>query len=955
MRIAMSRSHRAAITSFFLLSGASALIYQVIWVRMLGLTVGHSVYAIATVVATYMAGLGLGARLAGEIAQKLNRPLCVYGGLEIFVGGFALLSPSLLSLARPLSCSLGGGPLPVAGALALGGLTLLPPTIAMGATLPFLTRWYARDDRTIGRDMGWLYAVNTTGAVMGAGLAGFVLLPWLGQPISIVAAAVVNIAVGAASIGLGLRLPPVVAGEAAAPRPLGGRPPTEEVPSTGAGIATHLVAPAQTPVLVAFALSGLAAMVNEVAWIRCFELFTGSTTYAFSLILCAFIAGLALGTHLASRWVDKASDLVRVLALINLGIALAACSMIPLIGELPLLLIQPLAAVSDNFAAQQLLVFGVLFALVFLPTVLMGATYPVATRALARTAQAAARAVGRAYAWNTGGAITGSLLAGLVLVPTIHLRDTMWAAVGVNLLAAAILLGSRRRLAWLLPALALAGAWICPDWNPRHMNLAPYLYARDLAENPAALTSFRDSGSVVFHSEGVGATVTVLQRQTGARVLRINGKTDASTLDDRLSQGFVGSLPLLLSSEQSSMLLIGVGSGMTLAAGLEHPVERVTAVELLPEVLQAAEHFGALFHEPLEDPRVDVRAADGRAVLSCSDKRYDVVSSYPTNLFISGMSTLVTAETFEAMHDSLAPGGVVAMWFQGYLLSEEDFQTVLRTFQSVFPETHLWNSGLYDFCVTGHLSPLVVDLDTVGQRIDSASRGWIQDWAGINGPLDLQRHYLMGPDSLQAYVGPGPIHRDRDPFLEFSAPRALYDESRRLDALSFLARREQLPIGRGSDTGPILDALRERRIATATIERAVVGGSSEDLAAAMQLDPEHPAGRLRLAFIFHQRGLEQLRQGNIDAALQYAHHVMAMEPMALPAHRVAAAAYDAAGQPEEALGVLRDARNQHPWNVYAHLALGEYALSVGATEEGQAALAEAKRLDPELPELAVPN
>jgi len=940
----MPLPHRIAVTCFFLLSGASALVYQVCWMRMLGLSVGHSVYAIATVVATYMAGLGIGARLAGELAPRSGRPLCAYGVLEIFVGGFALVSPTLLSLGNPLACTLGELSLPVAGALILGGVTLLPPTIAMGATLPYLTRCYAREAATLGRDMGWLYAVNTSGAVIGAAMAGFVLLPFLGQPTTIVVVAAVNIAVGVAAIGLGRlqpRLPTVPADDPRASH-------ATDVPAAGDPSVGRL----NPLVLLAFALSGLAAMVNEVTWIRCFELFTGSTTYAFSLILCAFISGLALGTHLASRWVDRVRDLVRGLAAINLGIALATCALIPLIGELPLMLVRPLALVSDSFATRQLLVFGALFAVILVPTVLMGATYPFATRALARTPRAAARVVGRAYAWNTAGAITGSLLGGLVLVPRLHLVDTMWVAVGVSLLAAAVLLGERRRLAWALPALALAGAWFCPDWNPRHMNLAPYLYAQELARNPQILATFRDSGSVVFHSEGVGATVSVLQRQTGARVLRINGKTDASTLDDRLSQGFVGSLPLLLADEPSNMLLIGVGSGMTLAAGLEHPIERVTAVELLPEVLEAAEHFGVLLDHPLADPRVDLRVADGRAVLRCADARYNVVSSYPTNLFISGMSTLVTVETFEAMRESLEPGGVVAMWLQGYLLSDEDFRTVMRTFQSVFEETHLWNSGLYDLCVTGHTAPLNVDPETVAGRIDSASRGWLGQWAGIREPADLQRHYLMGPDAIRSYVGPGPVQRDQDPFLEFSAPRALYDEGRRLDTLSLMALREPLPVDRDAVEQEFRDQLHRRWSATSAIERAVAGGSVEELVAAMELDPGHPSAKLRMAFVVHQLGVEQLRSGNLDEALRLAQQVMEMEPMAFSAHRLAAAVYDAKGLPDEALGVLRDARDLHPWNVYTHLALGQYALGIGADAEGWAALDEARRLDPDLPELA---
>jgi len=523
---------RLLITLFFLLSGATALVYQVIWVRMLGLVVGHSVLAVSTVVATYMAGLGIGARFAGARAERLDRPLMAYGWMEVGIGAFALLSPVLLGATEPLVALLGGDSSQVLGTLVAAALALLPPTIAMGATLPLLTRWYAREAGSLGKDMGWLYAVNTTGAFVGAGLAGFALLPILGQPGSLLAAASINIAVGFGAVALG-RVVKLA--------------PTRQEVVAKAKPETPLSPRATQAVLIAFSLSGAAAMVNQVAWARCFGLFTGSTTYAFSLIVCAFIAGLALGGHLLAQRVDAIGDRVRLLALLNAGIALFSAMMVPILGALPLWLIEPIAARSGSFASTQLFVFGVLFLLVFFPTLLMGGTYPVATRALSTSPQEAPAMVGRAYAWNTAGAIVGSLGGGLVLIPLLQLQGTLWLAVGLNLVAAAVLLGRTSKLAWALPVVAAVGMFGSPPWDPRIMNLAPHMYARDLAGDPKTLASLRDSGSILFHEEGIGATVTVLQRDSGARVLRINGKTDASSHVDRLTQGVVGGLPLILS------------------------------------------------------------------------------------------------------------------------------------------------------------------------------------------------------------------------------------------------------------------------------------------------------------------------------------------------------------------------------------------------------------------------
>jgi spermidine synthase len=923
----------------------------VIWVRILGLIVGHSTLAIATVVATYMAGLGLGAAFAGRRIDRVSHPLVVYGLLEAAIGLFALLSPLILGLLTPLAGLLGTGPLQNLVPLLAGGLALLPPTIAMGATLPLLTAWYARDDRHLGRDMGWLYAINTTGAFIGAGLAGFVLLPILGQPLSLGAAAAVNLAIAAGAVILGRRhrfaastAPPPRRPEPAA------TPPTQVDPATDAPKSNLLTGapPLDSKtrlILVAFALSGCAAMVNQVAWSRSFSLFTGSTTYAFSLIVCAFIAGLALGGHLLSRIVDRVSDRTGLLAVLNLAIAAGAALLIPIIGELPLWLLEPLAARAGSFFATQSFIFGLLFMLVLLPTVMMGGTYPVTTRLLSTSTADAAAQVGRAYAWNTAGAIIGSLAAGLLLIPLLELRGTLWLAVILNLAAAALLLQPRTRLAWALPLVGGLALLATPAWNPRHMNLAPHLYARDLMADPAALAEFTDSGSIRFHEEGIGATVTVIQRASGARVLRINGKTDASTELDTLTQGILGSLPLLLAERSEEVLLIGLGSGMTLASALEFPVERVRSVELLPEVIRAAAAFGEVLGHPLDDPRSEVILADGRHLLLSDPATYDVISSQPSNLFISGMSALFTKETFEAMRARLRPGGTAAIWLQGYLLQDADFRTVVATFQSVFPEAHLWSASPFDLVLTGHLAPLSIDDAKVNDRLGRLASTRLAEWTGLRNVVDLQRHYLLGPDDLLALADGARIQTDRDPFLEFTAPRALYEDALLLDIGSLVSSRRALPLAQATDS------LIRRRQATLAIERAVLAGDGLALGRALVADPDSTLGRGTLARHLFASARAALQEEDLSRAEQLARRGLELAPDALPLWGLLVRIHDRQGRVEDAVAALDGAVERQPWNPYAHLEKARYLQQIGRAEEASEALARVRALDPALPEL----
>ncbi len=928
---------RPAITLFFLLSGATGLVYQVLWVRMLGLVLGHSVLAISVVVAIFMAGLGLGARVAGSRADRVAKPLLSYGLLEAAIGVLALFSPLLVRAGAEVFGRLSGGGESLLGVVLVAVVVLLPPTTAMGATLPLLTRWYAREERTLGRDMGWLYAVNTSGAVLGAALAGFVLLPSLGQPATLHLVAALNLAVGLGAVLLGRRH---------AFAPAWGQPDAiesatdTEKPEPASDVA------ARSPVLFAFAFSGAAALVNQVAWSRSFELFTGSTTYSFSLIVCAFIAGLALGGHVLAQRVDRSPDRVLLLAALNLGIALSGAVLIPILGELPLLLIGPLASLSGSFVAVQSFVFAVLFALVLLPTSLMGGTYPVAVRALASGADDAPIVVGRAYSWNTAGAVLGALGCGMLVIPWLGLQGSLWVAATLNLLAAALLLAPRRRQAWLLPLLGIAGLLLSPPWNPRHMNLAPHMYAAELAADPAVLEVMAEQGSVLFHEEGRGATVTVLQRPEGARVLRINGKTDASSQSDRLLQGLLGHLPLLLSANRDSVMMVGLGSGMSLNSALSHPVKNLKVVELLPEVVRAAQHFSEVLGAPLEDDRIELVVGDGRQTLVYGEDRYDAIVSQPTNLFVSGLSTLFTVEFFEAMRSSLREGGVAAVWLQGYLLPERDFRTVCRTFQQVFPEATLWNGGPFDYILVGAAGPLLLDSAVLDKRIRSGAGGKASQWTGLERLVDLQRHFLFDAASLRAFVGPGRVQHDSDPFLEFTVPYGLYGDEGLLDVPALLAARQPLPI-QGAEA-KLSKSLEERRRTLYPLELALLGSDLDAVNAAASADPRHPFLRERHARMFHARALALAESGDYKGARQLAFKVTTLAPDSLPGWRLRAALLHQQGNVAGAISMFRQARGAQGWNVYATLAHARYLQQVGREAPAQILLDEVRAQDPTL-------
>ena len=460
------------------------------------------------------------------------------------------------------------------------------------------------------------------------------------------------------------------------------------------------------------------------------------------------------------------------------------------------------------------------------------------------------------------------------------------------------------------------------------------------------LAEFRDSGSVQFHEEGLGATITVLQRASGAQVLRINGKTDASTEEDRITQGLIGALPLLLADAPEDIFVLGLGSGMTVASTLAFPVEQVRVVELLPEVIRGARRFGAQLGDPLDDPRVSIVVGDGRHAIMRNAHRYDVIISQPTNLFISGMSTLFTAETFEAMRNRLDEGGVAMVWVQGYLMFDEDFRTIARTFQHTFPEAHLWSAGPNDFVLTGHNGPLSLDLADTSRRLSDLRNDRPADWAGLRQGIDLQRHYLMGPDALAAWTGDGPLHVDADPFLEFSAPRALFADEGLLDVGALATQRALLPAA-----GTSQDTLSARRDATLAIDRATLGGSLEELRAALRADPENPVGLKQGLRLLYDRSRQLASSGDLSSARDMAEELVTQAPSLLPAWRLLAEIQRQQGDPDAAAATMAAAVQANPQTPYAHYFQGLALVRAGQQEAGEAAIRRALALDPTLPEL----
>jgi spermidine synthase len=646
----------------------------------------------------------------------------------------------------------------------------------MGATLPLLAGFAARRLPTAGSRAGRLYAANTAGAVFGAAAAGLVLLPALGVARTNGLAVLLDLLVGAAAIGLGRRAVtpaiPVHAGPAP-PR----RPGSRGRPGASPGFALHAA-------LLTAAVSGAVGLVYEVAWTRALTLVLGSSVYAFTVMLTTVLLGLAAGSFLAARVVDRLRAPGLALGLVQLLTGAAGAATLWGLGELPFLFLALFRSSGGRHDLVLLVELLVAAAVVLLPALGAGAVFPLCVRLAIAGEPVVGRAVGHLAGLNALGAIAGSVLGSFLLLPRTGIRGTLLFAILVNLACALVLLvllGGRRRavvlpLALAAPALGLGLIVAAPPWQPRLMTAGVAVYARDLQGlSRREVLEARRRARLRFYEEGLTATVSVEERD-GVLSLHLDGKADASTAAvDMATQVLLGHLPVLFHPEPADVLVVGLGSGVTAGSALRHPLRAVTVVELEDAVVRASRLFDAVSGAPLDDPRARLVRSDARHFLRLTRERFDVIVSEPSNPWMSVAAGLFTREFFEAARARLAPGGVMGQWLHLYALEPELLRTVVATFHTVFPTRGLRSAS--DVLLIGAGARSGPTGEAVARRMavppvrDDLAR------VRVSGLPDLLPRLLLDVEDVPLFARGAALNTDDNARLEFAAPRSLYADT----------------------------------------------------------------------------------------------------------------------------------------------------------------------------------
>jgi len=797
----------------------TALVYEVLWTRMITNVIGGAPFAVATVLTIFMGGIGAGSYLAGRIVdrqQSASALVRLYGWLEIVIAVFAFVVPLAVFVLKPVfgwiyqrlfDHFLLYNLLVFAGCFA----TLAIPALCMGATLPVLCRYQIRELRKAGRSAGLLYGLNTAGAALGALLGGVWLVPQLGVWWTLTVAAAASAVIGLVALGLAKRIESSVPGQATP------RPPAEV--TTPVATAERREGFIIGGALLLFGMSGFCSMSYEVLWTKLLALIVGPTNYSFTLILVTFILALAVGSLVFGRLGDRVERPERLLVATQLAAALLALGISQLLGESQLFFAKLTAACGDRFALQHFLKAMALLLFLGLPTVCLGAAFPLVGRICSRQLASVGRAIGMAYAVNSAGSVLGSFVAGFLLIPFLGKEKGLALVISLQLIAAlagAALMRERMplRVQWRAAGVALAvvglvGAQFLPRWN--HLVLASSKYHRledfgavlqstswleALLNGPRILLRYEPQ-ELLFYGEGIGGFTTVTRTVNAFGVpeyhMANSGKFDASSLGDMNTQVLLAHVPLSLHPAPRSALVIGLASGVTAGEVLQYPVEQLDILEINEQAARASDYFLPWNHRVLADPRTRLIIQDARAHLCLSHNRYDVIISEPSNPWMAGCAALFTRDFFRQVKSRLNDNGCFALWLHAYQIDWASVALIGRSFVDVFPasaliSTHPTQVGS-DYLLVGFNGENALAAEAAFKNAGAARKS---PNLVLKDPRLLQR--LVVTDHCAETFGIGPLNTDNRPLLEFNAPRQMHrSRDNASEVIGSLLRHRSLP------------------------------------------------------------------------------------------------------------------------------------------------------------------
>jgi spermidine synthase len=739
----------------FFLSGACALIYQVIWIKMLGQVFGLTIFAISTVLTAFMAGLALGSYYFGRLIDRVRDHLLVFLLIQLGIGIYALLFPSLLDLCESIYIALtraAGLNLYISSLLrfVVSFSLLLIPTTLMGGTLPVLSKYYVRNLGRLGNNMGLLYGVNNLGALLGCFLSSFILIRLIGLSGNIAIAATFNIFCAGIVFLVRYRYPhhPVSVTN------------IQEAVKNQSGVQQQYPRFVVRLVLWVFAIEGFTTLAYEVIWTRILiGVSFDRSAYFYATVILAFIFGLSFGSFIVSRFVDKTKNLVFLLGWIEILVGVIACGIlilfVPVSGYLHA--IRPLY--TEPWLTSMGKEYLTFFVLMIGPATLMGMTFPIVAKIYTTNMDKLGGKLGVIGFFDTVGSIAGSFAAGFLLIPFLGVVNAtiFTAAINIVIGIALVLLNPLSDIkikTWSLAG--MTGALLVIAFFIPQQNYFKYWQTQEPGDR------------LLFYKEGLGSTVAVPENFNGIKELVIDGAVTAiAEYGDIRVHKLLAYLPYLFVEEPRNALVVGFGMGITTQSLVQDSMEEVTVVEINTEIIDgSAQQFAGENKNVLDEAGLNVVIEDGRSYMAMSDKKYDIITTNAVHPRLS--INIYTKEFYELSKNKLTENGVMCQWLATNWLSEYEYKMLVRSFIEVFPNSTLWVLNIGHVLIVGTPAPLKIDFLTLRQRMN---QGKVKDNLAevhLDNIYALLALYATGPEQLQRYTDGIPANTDNYPLPEFS-------------------------------------------------------------------------------------------------------------------------------------------------------------------------------------------
>ena len=746
-----------------------ALTFQVVWVRETMTVFGSSALSVSTVLSVFLGGIALGSYFGGRLVGKVREKYKVAGYALISLGFYCLFLPFIIDfidfpfsfirdfISNPIMLNF--------FKFLICSIVLIVPTTIIGAMFPVITYLFSTNSNNLGTDVASVYFFDTLGAALGSLLCGFVFVPFLGLMETTIFSSLVFIVFGYFLYNMESEFSYPAAEEIIEPFNLDGR---------------------QIFILFMLFVSGFSAILLEVIWIRFFNLIFSSSIYGFSLVVASFLLGLSVGSFIMRQFMGRIGKPEIVFAYISMVIAFFSMIVImsyEYLKEFYFFVFNN----TNNFYIFEATLFFACFIIILIPTILMGANFPLAVRIFSRDNEHRGEDTGIVFSFNTAGGILGSFVAGFFIIPNIGLwqsslvASVIYIVIGATFLFVFIDKPLRQLVMVLFVSAVLIPIFFLKKQEPGK-ELAVYYAAPRYSDYDSYMEDTKRY-SDIFSKQGFYGFVSVSRhKELKVISLRNNGKTDASTGDtDVFNQSMIGHTAFFFHKNPKKILNIGLGGGFTLSAINAHQsVETIDSVEIDPLVVEAVKlHFGPYNNNALLDPRHNLDIEDGRLFLDTTKNKYDIIVSEPPNIWVSGVSRLFTREFYESVSNHLNEGGILIQWVPAYEMDEKDFILIANTLRERFKYIKYWSS-----LVSGDVIFMASHEDYRGDN--NFIKNILADEAvykNIFGDLEFVNYqelfdYILDYKEVNTsdyYVKSiKKFNRDNLPYLEFTTARNLY-------------------------------------------------------------------------------------------------------------------------------------------------------------------------------------